>query len=283
MISTTKTFAITLFSAFLLVGCATDSGSSSSNPKKNQLVERNVPAFAREHSINCNNGNATACNNLAWMYENGKRVKKDHARAEAYYHKSCKLGDLYSCADLGRMHYQGLEIPKELDAAQHFSMKACDGDIAKGCYYMGKIKEKGLRPPYNWKIAIPYYQKACDSGYRYACERLGQLHERLEKPVLAREAYRKACVRAMWQSCIRQAEMMIDGVGGITDYSRASRIYKRSCGALGEACFQAGQMLHKGLGVKKDMSRAIHYYKESCKRDHDEGCEIFKVLNAPTT
>ncbi|WP_367179176.1 tetratricopeptide repeat protein, partial [uncultured Campylobacter sp.] len=50
---------------------------------------------------------AEGCNNLGYLYESGKGVKKDKSMAKKYYGKACDLGIKRSCYTYKKLNEQG--------------------------------------------------------------------------------------------------------------------------------------------------------------------------------
>jgi hypothetical protein len=48
----------------------------------------------------CDGGDAQGCFNLGVMYENGRGVTKDQAKAAQLYQKACDGGDAQGCENL---------------------------------------------------------------------------------------------------------------------------------------------------------------------------------------
>ena len=53
-----------------------------------------------------------ACSNLGYVYENGKGVEKDLAKAVKFYEKACS--DNEGCTELGLLYANGTGVAKDL-------------------------------------------------------------------------------------------------------------------------------------------------------------------------
>ena len=68
---------------------------------------RTTGAPAAQHKIACDRGKAASCALLAEMYEEGKDVDKNLARAAQLYQRACEGGNGRGCASLGVMYAEG--------------------------------------------------------------------------------------------------------------------------------------------------------------------------------
>ena len=82
--------------------------------RKSLLVLVSLALFACEDAerlrLSCDDGNATACNHLGFMYENGEGVTRDPARAASLYQQACDGGYAEACNDLGLMYRNGRTV-----------------------------------------------------------------------------------------------------------------------------------------------------------------------------
>ena len=51
--------------------------------------------------LSCDDGNATACNDLGLLYQNGEGVTQDYTRAASLYEIACNGGYAKGCFNLG--------------------------------------------------------------------------------------------------------------------------------------------------------------------------------------
>ena len=58
-------------------------------------------------------GNATAQNNLGFMYRNGRGVPQDYAVAVAWYRKAAEQGDAHAQYNLGAMYVHGEGVAQD--------------------------------------------------------------------------------------------------------------------------------------------------------------------------
>lgn len=65
-------------------------------------------------------------NNLGWMYERGKGVKRDEAEAFKWFQKSAEQGNAYGQANLGAMYENGRGVGQDKTEALKWYQKAAD-------------------------------------------------------------------------------------------------------------------------------------------------------------
>ncbi|RUM76155.1 MAG: sel1 repeat family protein, partial [Sulfurovum sp.] len=122
---------------------------------------------------------ASGCNNLGNMYEEGTRwVRKDSVKAERFYSLACDLDDQSSCDKLGYVY--GKRIRRILsEEDKKIAQRACDYGNGVSCYKLGelyytknKLVEKDIYE------AIKFFNKACDMGQSNSCRLLGDIHKK---------------------------------------------------------------------------------------------------------
>ena len=91
----------------------------------------------------CDSGNAIACINLGFNYENGKGVTKDLKKANSLFEKACSLDYGLGCNNLGYNYQYGNGVTKDLNKANSFYEKACSLGEGEGCYNLGLNYAKG--------------------------------------------------------------------------------------------------------------------------------------------
>jgi len=117
-------FLITIFSVLAWVGCATPSKqahhSSGVDPHEYSTIScssglecQNIgldyvssgerdgyEVASRYFSKSCAYGESEGCNNLAFLYANGRGVKQSYTLAYKYWGKACSMGNELGCTNL---------------------------------------------------------------------------------------------------------------------------------------------------------------------------------------
>ncbi len=112
------------------------------------------------------------------MYDNGRRVTQDSARAVSLYtravspiKKACDDGNASNCSTLGHMYQNGRGVTLDLTRAAALHKKACDNGWAIGCILLGGMYDQGLGVTRDTARAVVLRKKACDIGLKKACDR----------------------------------------------------------------------------------------------------------------
>lgn len=79
------------------------------------------------------------------LYEDGKGVRQDYAKAAEYYKKGCDLGYAMPCEALGRLYMQGKGVPRNRSSAKRLFGKACDLGFQKGCDNYKLLHNQGVQ------------------------------------------------------------------------------------------------------------------------------------------
>lgn len=82
---------------------------------------------------------------LAWMYQEGKGVPKNHKQAIYWYEKAAKQGSVSAQNNLGVMYEYGDGISSNLTKAKYYYGLACDGGSNKGCENYAKLDKQGVK------------------------------------------------------------------------------------------------------------------------------------------
>jgi TPR repeat protein len=83
------------------------------------------------------------CFSLGYMFDQGKGVAKDEARAAELYKKGCDGGLGPSCFNLGRMFTDGRGVAKDDARALELYRKACDNGVKPACSRVPDAGSKG--------------------------------------------------------------------------------------------------------------------------------------------
>jgi hypothetical protein len=133
-------------------------------------------AAARGYQHACEDGDATACNNLGAIYYNGEGVTQDLTRAASLFQEACDGGEAMGCFSLGIMHTNGEGVTLDhalsaslFDRAASLFQEACDGGEAMDCYNLGLMYRDGLGVTGDLTRASLLLQKACEGGIAEAC------------------------------------------------------------------------------------------------------------------
>ena len=245
--------SILLLLGLLPTACGSAQGGTVSSASAGAGEETKEEA---RHANACNTGLATSCSRLGVLFEQGRGVGKDEARAAALYTKACDGGDAEGCFNLGVLLEQGRGVDKDEARAATLFTKACDGGNTAGCSSLaggvGK-DETGT---------AGFFTKACDRGDAEGCFNLGVLfdqgHRVATDKARAAALYTKACDGGHAPGCVN--------------------LYTKACdGGDAEGCFRLGLLFDEGRAVDQDRAHAADLYAKACKGGDASGCTLHKL------
>ena len=125
-------------------------------------------------------GNTPAMSNLGLLYEEGKGVPKDEAKAVELYTRAMNDEDnpeSQAMVNLGIMYLDGRGgLQKDEHKAVELFRKAADGDNLNGMVMLGAMYQDGEGGlPKDRTQAVNWYKKSADKGNEYAKKLLKEL------------------------------------------------------------------------------------------------------------
>ena len=115
----------------------------------------------------CAQKNGSACGFAGFLYERGRGVTANAARAAAFYQQSCDAGDRMGCVGFALLQARGNGIPKDAAKAQATLTELCTAGILEACTQLAILIAPG-----DMARARDLLTKACDSKHERACEML---------------------------------------------------------------------------------------------------------------
>ena len=111
---------------------------------------RDYPNAKKYAEIGCNKGNgdlvqALSCGGLGEMYENGKGVRQDDAKAAELWKKACDMEADIACYNLGVLYARGQGVRQDKSIAKQYYGKACDLGFQLGCDNYKLLNQQGVR------------------------------------------------------------------------------------------------------------------------------------------
>ncbi len=122
-------------------------------------------------------GDATAQYSLGVMYERGKGVTKNEAKALAWYTKAAEQGYAGAQTNLGLMYANGQGVAKDEATAVAWFIKAAEQGDATAQYNLGVMYANGRGVAKNDATALAWYTKAAEQGDASAQNNLGFMYE----------------------------------------------------------------------------------------------------------
>lgn len=232
----------------------------------------------------CDFGADYACEEAAegWL-------KKDPAKARAFYDKACALKRGSSCNELGVMFLNGDGVAKDLDKGRAYLEKACTHGQALGCKNLAVVYDQGLGVPADPAKAFEHAKRSCAIDHwmaddakavGYACNMAGgALYTGAGVPVdkkAAADMFARACDRSRYY-CYNLGVVIMEGVIE-KDAPRARALYEASCDdGKPDACNNLGDMMRKGEGGPKDPQGAKKLFQKACDGEVELGCQNLKL------
>lgn len=145
-------------------------GAALSQPA--DASEEQLTRAARLFQRGCDQGSATACNNLGLAHQGGRGLPIDHARALAAFQRACSAGFAEGCSNEGALHEHGLGVPVNLGDAQRLYFQACRRGSALGCSNLGALYASGRGVLTDETEAARFFGEACSRGSDVGCANL---------------------------------------------------------------------------------------------------------------
>lgn len=141
----------------------------------------------------------------------------DPERARRLAARACEGNDAMGCNNLGVIE----QDTQRLDEALVAYRRACTLGLAIACGQIGALGSVGLVPMDPAEITA-MLTSACDRGDARSCGNLGRNAIRVD-PVVARDAFRRACELDYASGCYDYALALVRGEGGAADRDAAER------------------------------------------------------------
>ena len=113
----------------------------------------------------------SACGFAGFLYERGRGVGADAARAAGFYRQSCDAGDRMGCVGFALLQARGSGITKDAAKAQATLNELCAGGLLEACTQLAILIVPGGTPA-DLARGRELLTKACDGQHARACELL---------------------------------------------------------------------------------------------------------------
>ena len=228
-------------------------------------------------------GDAIAQSRLGYMFNVGRSVEQDNAKALYWYQKASSQGNLDAIVNLGVMYRGGDGVATDLAKAYSLFEKAANAGHPSAQYNIGVMHQFGEFVEVGYGVAHTWFQKAVRQGNTDAMVSLGDLFSYglgLEaNDHKAYEWYEKA---ARYGSAAGQSELgyMYDvGLGVQIDHSKAYNWFEKSAAqGYPRALYNLGEMFELGKGVSTNIDRAVELYRQAADAGDQEGIKAIARL-----
>ena len=113
----------------------------------------------------------SACGFAGFLYERGRGVAADAARAAGFYKQSCDAGDRMGCTGFALLQARGSGVTKDAAKAQATLNELCAGGLLEACTQLAILIVPGGTPA-DLASGRELLTKACDGQHARACELL---------------------------------------------------------------------------------------------------------------
>lgn len=217
----------------------------------------------------CTSGDASSCNHLGLMYQNGLGVARNDSRSVALFSKACSADTRFGCNNLGLMYAGGRGVPQSNTQAVALYSKSCNAGVAVGCGNLGLMYAQGIGVAQNVSQAVPLMTKGCDGGNDQACGGLGVMYTEgigmAQNTSRAAPLLSRGCNSGLIRACNDLGVLYANGNGVPQNSLRAAALYSKACdGNNPIACTNLGNFYRLGIGVAKDTGKALQLITKGC-------------------
>ncbi|MFO0606405.1 MAG: SEL1-like repeat protein [Polyangiales bacterium] len=219
----------------------------------------------------CVQGDATACDNMGYIFLRGEGTRVDCQAAVSAFTLSCDGGNPRACNRLGLMYEQGTCLPVSGERARIFYTRGCDGGFNIACSNNGRLHEDGRGGvEANVAAARGWYARGCQGDDFSACGSAATLSRLARQYAESLEFARRGCDGRDGTSCNQLGLLYEDGLGVVRNPNRAAQYYEQACDlGMQTACSNLGQMVLVGEGTSRDPERARGLFERACTEERD--------------
>lgn len=215
-------------------------------------------------------GDANAQAQLAYMYQTGRGIPPDSAKAYHWALQAALQDHPNAEARLGYLYQTGTGIEQDFGEALAWYEKAAEKEEAVALNNLGYMHLKGLGVTPDSQRAAKYYARAARQGNAFAQANLGNLywsgqHQQDDSEDSVNTAlrwFRRAAEEGLAHARTSLGYAYQTGRGVTRDYAAAARWYSMAS-AQGDAVAQGNlaYLYQNGLGVESDAGRALSLFR----------------------
>lgn len=140
-------------------------------------LPRNYAKAAENYHAATLQGHAIAQNNLAALYQHGRGVPKNLGKALQLYLASARQGNPVAQCNLASLYLTGAAVPRDLDVTVRWFRAAAEQRYPAAQHNLAVIYFKGLGVPVDYAQALAWERLAAEQGYPEAETGLGYFYE----------------------------------------------------------------------------------------------------------
>jgi hypothetical protein len=241
-------------------------------------------------------GSGGALGLLGYIYDKGRGVAPDPARAFGYYRQAAQAGNSDGMHELARCYRYGIGTARnEAEAVRWFKEADAHGvpegnqpipghtEPAQTLFDTGVQQYKAG----NFAAALATFRQAADAGNRLAQLQVGSQYERGEgvakNDAEAVRWYAKSAAAGEPTALKNLGQMYETGQGAPENWTLAAQLYQKSA-AQGspDGEFALGRCYEFGMGVPQDRALAIQWFQRAGGQGNDQAAYFAKWLKEPT-
>lgn len=238
-------------------------------------------------SKSCDQGNPAGCFAIGTMYMNGVGILKNIQKAQRYYEMGCSGGDATACANLAMIYdYQKDADANDKEKAAQLYMTGCQGGDVLACNNLAWMYANGEGVPKDYFKSLQYYKYACEAGSDLGCYNLGLMTNTnniygVDKAKLGIvDLNYLGCNAGDVKACANLGWIYTNGSSGApVSYFYAAKYYQIACdGGILSSCNNLAILYQKGLGVPQDTQRALDLFAYVCDTGLQSGCDNYRIF-----
>ncbi len=212
-----------------------------------------------------NKGEVIGQNNIAYLYEHGKGVKKDLKKALYWYIEAAKSGSPKANHNVGRFYKDGLGTQKDLNKAAKYFAVGASGGLAKSQYELAVIYISSADKSTRSKGFENLYL-AANQNYPEAQVLVGRYFYSNDDYAQALQWFEKSAKNGNGDACFYMGVFYSEGYGVSVNKAQALNWYLKAEKYGNTDClYNIGQIYIKGYGVEQNYKKAFEYYKKAAK------------------
>ncbi len=216
---------------------------------------------------------------LGLMYDWGRGINQNSAKAAEWFHKSAAQGFLLAENLLGSYYVQGRGVEQNIDKGIELMEKAAAGGIVYAYNYLGDVYFQDKYGRKNLPKAVSYWKQAADQGDATGLSNMGFAYHLglgvLKNPQIAIEYFEKAAelgeVNAQYQLGVIYK--------GANNLSKSFTWFQKAAdNGNNGAQYEVGLMYYYGKGTTKNTKKAAYYIEKAHSTGHKEAAKIWNEL-----
>ena len=197
-----------------------------------ETVNDNYPAALKAYEQAAAQGDVFGDYNLALMYQYGKGVPVDYAKAKSLFVDAANKGVDEAMNQLASMYFYGLGQERSEQQALLWYKKAAELGNSNALYSLGLLSETGVATKLDFADALKYYQAASDLGNEKAMMALARMYHYglgvTKDPKIAASIYQKLADRQNAYAQYQLGTYYMDGTFGERQLDKGKLLLKQA-------------------------------------------------------